>query len=72
MSRGRARDAQTDREAGRSSILPPDVSDVFVAGGVGGVPVMTHGSRRAGRGRLAVDCGLVVLGRLQRGGDRER
>lgn len=47
------------------TVLPSDVSDVFVAGGVAGVPVQAHGARRVGRGRLAVDRGLVVLSGLQ-------
>lgn len=62
---------QTGRQ-GRGGVLPPDVSDVFVAGCVAGVPVMAHGARCVGRGRLAVDRGFVVLSRLQWGGDREQ
>lgn len=62
-------DKQTGRQ-GRGGVLPPDVSDVFMAGGVAGVPVMAHRARRVGRGRLAVDRGLVILSGLQ-GGDRK-
>lgn len=56
---------------GRGGVLPPNVSDVFVTGGVASVPVMAHRARRVGRGRLAVDRSLVVLSRLQ-GGNREQ
>lgn len=43
---------------------PSQVSDVFLAGGVAGLPVQPHGAWRGGRGRLAADSGLVLLGGL--------
>lgn len=43
---------------------PSDVSDVFVAWSVAGLPVQPHGAWRGGRGCLTADRGLVFLGGL--------
>lgn len=49
-------------------VLPSDVSDVLVAGGVAGVSVQAHGAWGVWGGRLTADRGLVILSRLQDNG----
>lgn len=49
-------------------VLPSDVSDVLVAGGVASVSVQTHGAWGVWGGRLTADRGLVILTRLEDNG----
>ena len=45
-------------------VVPMDVPDVLVAGGVAGTLPQVHGARGAGWRGFTPDGGLVVLGRL--------
>lgn len=53
---------------GRAQSPPSDVSDVFVARSMAGLPVQPHGAWRGGRGCLTADRGLVILGGLWNNG----
>lgn len=56
---------QEEDECLQVPVLPSDVSDVLMAGGVAGVSVQAHGAWGVRGGRLAADRGLVILSRLQ-------